>query len=140
MVKPAEPDIYNKYVRSLELENVFLEKLKVELLGADSSVETNLEIKLEDKARKINLANNKLKILHKYTVLFNREGKDETRFKFDCTFSVIYRASSDMSSAIWEVFKNRNVYLITWPYFRELFQNMLYRFNLPPITLPARKT
>jgi len=139
MVKPAGPKIYNEFIRGLELETLYLEKLKVEFLSPDTSNESGLEIKLEDRKRKVIQADNKLKILHRYTITINHEGKDDIYFKFDCTFAVVYQTVCDMSAAIWEVFKSRNLYVVTWPYLRELFHNTLYRFNLPPLTLPARK-
>jgi len=139
MVKPAGPKIYNEFIDGLELETLCLEKLNVGFLGSDSSNKTELEIKLEDIKRKILQADNKLKILHRFKITINHEGKKDIYYKFDCTFALVYRTVCDMSPGIWEVFKNRNLYVVTWPYLRELFHNTLYRFNLPPLTLPARK-
>ena len=140
MVKPAEPGIYNEFIRGLELVTISLEKLKVDFPGASAPDVGQLEISLDDKKTKEVLPDNNVKILHRHIIVIKPVGKDDVYFKFDSTFAVLYQTASEMSLAIWEVFKNRNIYMITWPYLRELFQSTLYRFNLPPLTLPARKT
>ncbi|NOZ79151.1 MAG: hypothetical protein GXP48_08250 [Acidobacteria bacterium] len=54
-------------------------------------------------------------------------------------FRVYYTTPNPMTDEIFEVFGNRSLKVQTWPYLREIFQNLSWRSNWPPASLPILK-
>ena len=54
-------------------------------------------------------------------------------------FRAYYTTSQPMTDEIFEIFGNRSLKVQTWPYLREIFQNLSWRSNWPPASLPILK-
>ncbi|RKZ28403.1 hypothetical protein DRQ26_01125, partial [bacterium] len=57
-----------------------------------------------------------------------------------CTLIVRYKHENGISEEMFEVFKDYNVPINTWPYFREFVSSSIARMGLPPFPLPAIHT
>jgi len=54
-------------------------------------------------------------------------------------FRVYYTTPQPMTDEIFEIFGNRSLKVQTWPYLREIFQNLSWRSNWPAASLPILK-
>lgn len=54
-------------------------------------------------------------------------------------FRVYYTTPQPMTEEIFEIFGNRSLKVQTWPYLREIFQNLSWRSNWPAAPLPILK-
>ena len=54
-------------------------------------------------------------------------------------FRVYYTTPRPMTDEIFEIFGNRPLKVQTWPYLREIFQNLSWRSNWPAASLPILK-
>ncbi|MCD4747823.1 MAG: hypothetical protein K8R59_00495 [Thermoanaerobaculales bacterium] len=54
-------------------------------------------------------------------------------------FRAYFNSPEPMTDGIFEIFGNGPLKLQTWPYLRELFQNLTWRSNWPPGALPIMK-
>lgn len=133
------PAIYNEFIKGLEIAEIRLERLRADFHGADNTFEGDLSIAYKDTKKYEKQKNGEYKISHKYNITFSTEDKGAVFFKFGCTFALVLKTPAELTPGLWRVFKERNLYMNTWPYLRELFQNTITRFNLPPLTLPALK-
>jgi len=54
-------------------------------------------------------------------------------------FRLYYTTPQAMTDEIFEIFGSRFLKVQTWPYLREIFQNLSWRSNWPPASLPILK-
>jgi hypothetical protein len=54
-------------------------------------------------------------------------------------FRLYFTSPEPMTDELFELFGNRSLKVQTWPYLREVFQNLSWRSNWPPTSLPILK-
>ncbi len=56
-----------------------------------------------------------------------------------CAYRLIYSSEEEFTEEFFELFKARTLPVNSWPFFRELVNNITARMYIPPITLPLIK-
>jgi hypothetical protein len=60
-------------------------------------------------------------------------------FGLDTTFRLVFHSEEEFTDDFFAVFCAVSLGLYTWPYFRELLNNLSSRTGMPPLTLPMLK-
>ncbi|MEN6520086.1 MAG: hypothetical protein ABFD46_02910 [Armatimonadota bacterium] len=60
-------------------------------------------------------------------------------FSLDATFRLVFQSKNEFSDDFFIIFRAVSLNLYTWPYFRELLNNLSSRTGMPPLTLPMLK-
>ncbi len=134
-----EPSEYRSMLKAMQLEGIWLEECSAKLRKDRAADKSQVEVSVTDKLSYEILSENLLNIVHSFELVATPGDKKEYVLKILSTFKLRYRSEVSLSEDFVEIFKNRNVPVNTWPYFREFIQNMTQRMNLPALTLPLLK-
>lgn len=138
------PEQYRETLAGVELEDVRLVRARVELKGdkaqgIGSSIPAGLMIDIESKATYEYLSEDLCRVVHDYILTARNPKNNRQFFKIECSFSLLFKSKDRMDDDFFEVFKEVNLPLNTWPYVREFVDNMTTRMHIPPLTLPLIK-
>lgn len=133
------PEDYKKTLEGLELNSIILKEAKCYLNHEiKSPKELNISINSKEDF-KIKEADEEVLIFQKYT-LDARQKNSKSRFiQIEVTFLVRLTSKEKFSEDFFNIYKEINLKLNTWPYFREFINNITMRMNVPPLTLPLFK-
>jgi len=125
---------YNSFIRGLDIEDICLTSATIQNLDhyySPSSAEVRWRMAASYENRE-----NKIEVSHRYNVRILEKGK-ELKAKIAVTFCVTYKSEMPMTEELFEGFKNQNLPLNTWPYFREFVHNAVLRMGWPPFIAPT---
>lgn len=134
---PAEVAAYNRFIGSLELNEIVLARAEVEartpsILPGEAAVQAVFDVTDDECESEPNvcqvLAQLKVNIVHVHS--------KERLGLVDVTFRLIYTSQEPITPAIRQRFKAVNVPMNAWPYLREYVQQTMTRFGWPPFILP----
>jgi len=127
------------FLKDLELLNISLVEIKSSkkdtfVLPAEinSSVDNKFKIvKKIDKEKEFSYFN----VQSTYILEAIQEGKKEAGLKIQITYLLEYKAKKEMTTELFEEFKESYMMLNIYPYFRFLIQEITSRMGLPPLVL-----
>lgn len=130
------PKEYNAILAQVELKEIALEECSAKI--RKDRIAKSLKISIKDKIsyKREEGSDNHIWITHGYEVIASSDSKRDFALKITCLFSVAYSAKVPLGEPFLDIFMNRSARMHTWPYFRELVQNLTQRMNVPPLTLP----
>ena len=131
------PQEYRAVLKDVELEEVMLEEASAKIHR--DKLDKSLEISIDEKITHEIQGDTVLSVHHFYTLIAPPGSKKDYFLKLTCAFGLKYSTKTALSESFIEIFKDTNIPLNTWPYFREFAQSMTQRMNIPPLTLPLRK-
>ena len=131
------PEEYQDYIENLYLKNIFLESCSTKVNKENQDFPQ--EISINFKTNYNNIENEIAEVRRKYTLTGYKEKKSIFCLKITAEFVLVYHTKKEFSDDFFEIFKEVNVPLNIWPYFREFAQNMIARMDLPNLTLPLIK-
>jgi preprotein translocase subunit SecB len=134
-----DPQEYRSMLKSIQLENIWLEECSAKIRKDKTVDNSPVEVSVNDKLSYEIITENLLHISHSFEVIATPGSKKEFVFKIASTFKLRYSSEAPLSESFVEIFKDRNVPINTWPYFREFVQSITQRMNIPPLTLPLLK-
>lgn len=136
--KPAEitPDQYAAFIQQLELESIWL---------AEASVRNDTGPEMPDEARivfepleaEFELIEGGFECYHEYGLQIHSDGSPVAEIM--ASLGVRFRSEELMTDQLFEPFREVNLPVNTWPFFREFVHTTLGRFGWVPFTLPAFK-
>lgn len=136
--KPVEitPDQYAAFIQQLELESIWL---------AEASVRNEVGPVMPDEARiafepleaEYEPTEDGFECYHEYGLQIHSD--DSPVAEIMATLGVRFRSEMPMTAELFEPFKEVNLPVNTWPFFREFVHTTLGRFGWVPFTLPAFK-
>lgn len=131
---------YNKFIEGLKLDEIYLLSANVRYLK-EVDFKKRVLIKTRASAQLEILPGNAFKVIQKYSLEAKpKEENDITYLRISCEFAVIYDSKVKPTAKVFAIFKDSNLRLNTWPYFREFVHNTIARMNLPPMIAPLLKT
>lgn len=135
-----DPKIYNNILKEVNLNSISLESSSARLKHENLDKGMNINV-TETVSHRTTNQDKILQIRCKYTLLGVSEEKIETQsknyaIKIVVVYKLRYTYKKSLPKEFIEIFKQRNVPINSWPYFREFVQNTMQRMNIPPITLP----
>jgi hypothetical protein len=133
------PQKYANTLKEIELNEIYLESSSTEFKRENLELQKNLEVGIRDRAS-FEQKKNRLKVLHRYYLTIKlHESEGDFVAKISANFYLIFTTKNKIENDFFEIFKEINLKLNSWPYFREFVQNMTQRMNIPPLTLPFFK-
>jgi hypothetical protein len=134
-VTPAPPDIYNAFLKDLDLVGVRMVEGTFAARIARPPV-TKSSVNVDFGAQYANIKGG-FEATADFTFSFQTQGEDEPIGTVRSVFSLKYKTAQPMSDDIWAVFSLRNLRLNAWPYAREFAQSATQRMDWPKFTLPV---
>jgi len=131
------PDKYREILNGLNLESIYLSTSKSSV--DKKSIASGLRISFRDEASFEKKEDKIVEITHKYRLEATNKKLKKKVLNIECAFCLNYSFEEDFTADFFEVFKDNNLPLNTWPFFREFVFNMTSRMNIPPLTLPLLK-
>jgi len=136
--KPEEitSEQYAAFIQQLELESIWL---------AEASVRNDVGPDMPDEARivfepleaEFAATEGGFECYHEYGLQIHSDVSPVAEIK--ATLGVRFRSEQPMTAQLFEPFKEVNLPVNTWPFFREFVHSTLGRFGWVPFTLPAFK-
>ncbi len=135
-ITPAQ---YKEILSGLEIRQVYLASCKVDLNRKYlDALDTSLKVDVTTKSSYENI-DDRLDISTFYTLKAFGKKKSESTIVIQATYISCYTTSISITDDFFDIYKDLNIPLNIWPYFREFIQNMIVRMNCPPLTLPFFK-
>ncbi len=137
--KSASPKVieedYNIMLAGLEVLNIHVEYLRAKRNNEVGLQGTNLLVNLSlDKNPSYSLVDRHVSIRQKYRLQLSVG--DAPIATVEVVFVISAKANAGFDDRFFEVFKERNLTLWTFPYLRELVASVTTRLALPTVTLP----
>lgn len=135
------PKEYNKSLSFIELMEIRMINCSVKVKKENFPTAEKFNFAVTDKTN-INeeLSTDENIIIHQqYQLTTYVKTKRDFAFKIIAEYEIKINQTKKLSEDFWEIYKNINLHVNTWPYFREFVQNMTQRINVPPLTLPLLK-
>ncbi len=125
---------YNAFVKNLRIEDIRLASATIKNLDC-SYIPSSAEVRWTTAAKYEN-RDSKIEVLNRYNVRILEKGK-ELKAKLSLIFCITYNSKVPMTEELFEKFKEQNLLLNTWPYFREFVHNAVLRMGWPPFIAPT---
>jgi len=137
--KWMEPKKYFSTLRKIQFNEIYLDSCSSEIKRENFEFKKHLDVKISDRASYV-YSENVLKVMHKYFLTAKKpDMKDDFAIKVTARFSLRFTTKAQVNDDFFNTFRELNLYLNSWPYFREFVQSMTQRMNIPPLTLPFHK-
>lgn len=130
-----DPKRYAQILRGIKLDEIYLESCSVIYKRENLIKQKGLQVSIRDNAS-YEQHNGRVKVTHKYYLTAKNPEMEDFVLKISTAFCLVYVTDSPFEKEFFDTFKNINMTISSWPYFRELVQNMTQRMNIPPLTLP----
>ena len=126
---------YNDFVTQIEITGIHVVSAQIDMLDY-SYFPSSAEVKWR-KTASYEKGEEQFNVSHRYNVtIWDKETK-EAKAKISVTFRVVYSSKIPISDDLFEIFKERNLPLNTWPYFREFVHNTIMRMGWPSFIAPT---
>ena len=135
--KKISPKKYGEILSGVELEGITMIRGRFSLNKEELSPEAEYAIK-NTASYEISKENVAI-VSHSYRLgVINKESRKKA-LHIECTYHVDYSSETDFTEEFFELFREVNLPLNTWPFFREYVFNITSRMNIPPLSLPLLK-
>jgi len=128
---------YNNFIKELDIEDIRLTSATIKNLDcyySPSSAEVRWTMAANYENR-----DGKIEVFNRYNVRILEKG-EELKAKISVIFCVTYSSKAPMTDELFKEFKDRNLPLNTWPYFREFLHNAVLRMGWAPFIAPTLVT
>ncbi|MCK4257108.1 hypothetical protein KAX35_09480 [candidate division WOR-3 bacterium] len=132
---PKKQDIrkkYSEFIRTLRLKNIRLISSSTQI-EEEFSLPASVKIK-EESDYKVSEKGN-FTILLKYLLSAKSKNTKKVGLRIKVYYSLDYSSDITITDEIFNKFKDRNLTLHTWPYFRQYVHETTIRMGLPPLIL-----
>lgn len=144
MKSKISPEEYNKIIKCINLDEISLiessfKRNVINPKGVTISLKIREKYTFDDKDKSV--------IFYPFFsiegIVDNEENNEkEQLFILKMKYASIYAKSEkiEITEDFLTIFKELSLSNVMWPYFRELTQSLISRCDLPPVTLPLKKT
>jgi hypothetical protein len=137
--KKLDPKKYTGILKTMKLKELYLESCSVDHKRENVLKSKGIQILVKDRAS-FTQEDDKVKVFHKYFLTGKSpEMEKDYAIKISVSFCLRYITTSTIEKEFFDIFKDINLPLTSYPYFREFVQNTVQRMNIPPITLPLAR-
>lgn len=131
------PEEYGRILGGLQLLDLELRDCTMQS-AAGSAQEEKRRVVVDDSGARFETGpDNSVLVWHEYS-LKAKIGR-KTVFSLKATFKLTFLAEEAFTADFFQVFRELNLTVHTWPFFRELLTNLSERTSLPRLTLPLLK-
>ena len=126
---------YNDFVTKIQIINLHIVSAQITMLDY-SYLPSSARVKWR-KTALYEKAKEQFNVSHRYNVTIYDKKTKEAKAKISVTFRVVYSSKIPISDDLFEIFKERNLPLNTWPYFREFVHTAIMRMGWPSFIAPT---
>ncbi len=126
---------YNNFISQIDIDELRLVSAQVNVLDY-SYFPSSADVRWRTKASYENEEEQSC-VSHRYNATIRDELNNEVKAKISVTFYIVYSTKIPMTDDLFEIFKERNLPVNTWPYFREFVHNITARLGWPPYIAPT---
>lgn len=126
--------LYNKILKGIELQDIYYVTGKFSI--AREALSQNSDIKITKNAKFDVLSKNFVRLSHTYKLHVINKESNKRCINIECTFGLDLQSNEEFTEEFFEIFKEINLPINTWPFFREHVFNITSKMNIPPLTLP----
>jgi len=139
--REVSPQEYRDFIKGVEIENIFFSKGSFELLVFNRPFwKEEIDFSIKENAKLLERNTKNFVVAHKYNLVISSANKKDEKFlKISADLIVEYSSKKEITEEIFKLFREINLPVNTWPYFREYVHSCMGRLNLPPLILPALK-
>lgn len=137
--KSISPQEYGEILKDLKLNNLYLKKGNFFVDRENFFKNEKIELKLTDEAKFKKIKDGTINVFHDFKLdAFNMHSKKKI-LSIECIFCLNFTSKKEFSSEFFEIFKDVNLPINSYPFFREFVFNATSRMNIPPLTIPLIK-
>lgn len=138
-ISKTDIDKYSEFIAGLELKRVYLRSIKSKLNEQAFTEDVSTwNVNAEHKASFTKIRDQEYKVSQKWIIIVSKDNA-ESALSFDFDFAVVLSSKEPMTKRMFQIYSDNNLNLNTWPYARELINNITARMGIPPLTLPFFK-
>ncbi len=129
---------FNKFNTNLALTNIRTKKINASFDDEklDVSPETQ-KIYIDKNAYYQVLGDNFVRVFQDYSLkIANKTNADDVFVSIEVSYLMDFETGGPIDDEVFEIFAQSTVLVDSWPYFRELVQNVLIRMGLAPVIIP----
>lgn len=133
-----EPEEYRRILGGLRLLSLELENCTMKSIPATSE-------RIADRSNSIDERQASFEPRPDGTVIVKHRYSQKTKagkkvmFSLEATFRLVFHSKEEFTYDFFTIFSAVSLGMYTWPYFRELLNNLSSRTGMPPLTLPMLK-
>ena len=137
--KLLSPEEYGEILKELKFNNIYLKKGNFFVDRENFFKNEKIELKLSDEAKFKKKKDGTIDVLHNFKLHAFNIGSDKKLLSIECNFCLNFSSKKVFSGDFFEIFKDVNLPINSWPFFREFIFNTTSRMNIPPLTIPLIK-
>jgi hypothetical protein len=131
----VSPTAYNMFIQQIELRAIWLKSAEVRnSYGPDAPKEAKIAIRRDANFEQIDVG---FRAFQQY--VFRLKAADALLAEIKVEFAADFASNEPITDGIFTLFKEVNLPVNTWPYFREFVATTMGRWGWGPFTLPAFK-
>jgi len=127
--------IYNDFVKGIELKDIYISSLKA---SREKEFGTPANIHIESKKDFEKLEKGNIEMRVEYTLTAIKKGKKKPGFKISVVYTLLFQSKIEITEAYFKKFSH-SLTVETWPYFRNLVNELTMKMGLPPLVLRILK-
>jgi preprotein translocase subunit SecB len=126
---------YNNFIKGIELKDIYISNLTA---SREKEFDTPADIRIENKKDFKKLEKGNVEMQVEYTLTAIKKGKKKPGFKISVVYTLLFQSKIDITEAYFKKF-SRRLTVETWPYFRNLVNELTMKMGLPPLVLRILK-
>ena len=132
---------YSNFIAGIDLEKIYVVGINAKLNKPVSIAKDRpMSARLDQKAKFRAIKDDFYEIIQTWQLYAAAGDRRKPFFRLTFDFSVTIHSKEKLEQDIFEIYEYNNLTLNTWPYVRELINNITTRMDLPPLTLPFFKS
>ena len=133
--KEVSPKTFSEMLRSVELKGIYIRDLKAVFSSVELAAKGTFEF--HEESAEVNCTNSEVQIDVSYKIRAKSGRKKAADLRV--TYRVILMTSRDLPQEFFEFYRAHRLPTQTFPYVRELVNNLFSRTDLPLLVLPLRE-
>ena len=137
--KRISPEKYGEILKDLKFNSIYLKEANFFIDREYYFINEKIELKISDEAEFQKKKEGTIDVFHNYKLHAFAIDSESKLLSIECNFCLNFTSKKEFSSEFFEVFKDINMPINSWPFFREFVFNATSRMNIPPLTIPLIK-
>lgn len=130
-----KPIKYNDFVKGIELKDIYISNLTA---SREKEFNTPASVRIESSKDFEKLEKGNVEMQVEYTLTAIKEGEKKPGFTISVVYTLLFHSKVGITKIYFKKFSH-SLDIETWPYFRNLVNELTMRMGLPPLVLRVLK-
>jgi preprotein translocase subunit SecB len=126
---------YNDFIKGIELKGIYISNLTA---SREKEFDTPANIHIGSKKDFEKLEKGSVEMRVEYTLTAIKDGKKKPGFEISVVYTLLFQSKIEITEAYFKKFSH-SLTVETWPYFRNLVNELTMKMGLPPLVLRVLK-